>query len=784
MRLGKICRKTVAYILTITMLWSVIWNNRVVAIYEYEFVNVEFEQLLSELERTRPISSDSSRTIADSISLLTYDGEQRVFNNLLYNYTNGKLTSIVDSQGNVAEFIYDEEDNLIEIHFDGNIMEIEINEFGFISHYNVVGTEIGASYEFTESGVITTINRNDTEMKIANSDIFEPQQIFLNDFLIIENDQSATETIVASRSKAFTEGIGKLYFEFSDNDFAQTMHYGTHDDFLSVEFNFDEYYRITSINYSNDVKLVASYDEFGFSNTDLLFHNSDGETLTLSTIVEPTIVSVGELYRLDEVNFTQKSNHFRYVLNDIGVIGSIYQNDVLAYEYTYDRLTGQLLTVYDNIRGIVYLFTYDDFGNILYRTISSPYGVQTFIYEYNNPDWRDQLTAFNGRPIFYDLFGNMTNGLGMNLNWENNNLVRLEKNDIIMTFTYNADGFRDSKTVNGVTTNFVLDRHQVIAEYTSDGQSIVYMFDHEDGLIGFTLNGVQFFYLTNLFGDVIGIMNENMEVIVEYRYDAWGNILEISGPEADTIGRINPIRYRGYRFDEASGLYYIGGRYYSPVLGRFINPDNSLGIIGNSLSHNLYAYALNNPMLNVHSAATGTITKQFVFPLVFKTIAVVFVLLAMLYTLHQFTLWMNSVMNGVAQLGNLIGSAVLAQDWGSQLVQKVSEANVRYGYGIVRTPIHLHHIIARNAAPAQQARTIYHLYWPHPSEIDNPRNLIGIRASLHSRLHTTLYYNTVNAIMFAANDWRLTPNSLGASRVQGALNTMGHVLLISSNMSP
>ena len=37
----------------------------------------------------------------------------------------------------------------------------------------------------------------------------------------------------------------------------------------------------------------------------------------------------------------------------------------------------------------------------------------------------------------------------------------------------------------------------------------------------------------------------------------------------------NPIRYRGYYYDQDTGLYYLNARYYSPELRRFISPDAS-----------------------------------------------------------------------------------------------------------------------------------------------------------------------------------------------------------------
>ena len=43
---------------------------------------------------------------------------------------------------------------------------------------------------------------------------------------------------------------------------------------------------------------------------------------------------------------------------------------------------------------------------------------------------------------------------------------------------------------------------------------------------------------------------------------------------ANTLGKYNPFRYRGYVYDEETGLYYLNSRYYDPELCRFISADS------------------------------------------------------------------------------------------------------------------------------------------------------------------------------------------------------------------
>ena len=85
---------------------------------------------------------------------------------------------------------------------------------------------------------------------------------------------------------------------------------------------------------------------------------------------------------------------------------------------------------------------------------------------------------------------------------------------------------------------------------------------------------------------------------MEYTYDAWGNILTVTGGMANTLGKANPLRYRGYIYDEETRLYYLQSRYYDPQIGRFINADDTayLGANGDFISYNLFTYCHNNPV--------------------------------------------------------------------------------------------------------------------------------------------------------------------------------------------
>jgi len=169
-------------------------------------------------------------------------------------------------------------------------------------------------------------------------------------------------------------------------------------------------------------------------------------------------------------------------------------------------------------------------------------------------------------------------------------------------YTYNSDGIRTGKQIrnadNALITGveYIYDGSKLVAE-SRNGEWMYYVYDETGSIAGVSYNGVLYLFRKNLQGDVTGIYNANGALVVEYTYSPYGEVLSVTGTMANTIGTINPIRYRGYYYDTETGLYYLITRYYDPVVGRFLNADvyvsTGQGIIGN----NMFTYCGNNPIM-------------------------------------------------------------------------------------------------------------------------------------------------------------------------------------------
>ena len=123
----------------------------------------------------------------------------------------------------------------------------------------------------------------------------------------------------------------------------------------------------------------------------------------------------------------------------------------------------------------------------------------------------------------------------------------------------------------------------------------------------YSTNGTSFqtyYYVLNLQGDVVELIHYipgfEYESVATYEYDAWGNV-----SSSGRLAEINPLRYRGYYYDNETGFYYLQSRYYDPANRRFINADcYTCTNNSNEIACNMFTYCYNNPIIYHDSCGT------------------------------------------------------------------------------------------------------------------------------------------------------------------------------------
>ena len=154
-----------------------------------------------------------------------------------------------------------------------------------------------------------------------------------------------------------------------------------------------------------------------------------------------------------------------------------------------------------------------------------------------------------------------------------------------------------------------------MTKYTLHGKNVVHMTKANDNLHFFydaqnrpavvVYNGTAYAYVKNLQGDIIAILDSAGTAVVTYTYDAWGAPTSVAGTMAATLGVLNPFRYRGYVYDDETGLYYLRSRYYSHSTSRFVNADSVVSTKSDCI--NAYSYCSGNPIILADASGTNPI---------------------------------------------------------------------------------------------------------------------------------------------------------------------------------
>ena len=235
------------------------------------------------------------------------------------------------------------------------------------------------------------------------------------------------------------------------------------------------------------------------------------------------------------------------------------------------------------------MYTYDRGGNILsksyyaYTTGTPGTAVDTIAYSYTDSNWKDKLTAYDGQTITYDAIGNPLNDGTWTYTWEKGRqLKQMSKSGMTVEFKYDHNGLRTQKKVTSssevTTTEYTL-HGKLITHLTRGSDKLHFFYDAQSCPAMVEFNGALYSYVHNLQGDVVGIVDNAGSLVVEYKYDAWGKptLVRTLTTAYEALAELNPFRYRGYVYDEETGLYYLQDRRYDPVTVRFPNSDRYIG---------------------------------------------------------------------------------------------------------------------------------------------------------------------------------------------------------------
>ena len=468
---------------------------------------------------------------------------------------------------NTLSYNYDEDYNLTsEVYANGQSIRYEYDDNGnLIKQYHNDDTTPYVTYSYnTDNELTEKINTNTGLKYVYDGDNVEVYKI---------SDNTLVQYYTQTKTEADEENSVEAKTDVTETHFGSTYSYTTKNNSISYQYGNNSLAYSAKSNdksqtVSDSVKLngtTASESKYSYDENGNVLTKSYGKSTSIANTYDSK-------NRITSTAYAGKTTNYTYDVNS--------------------QLTAVSGTNYSAS------YAYDNRGNITNKTIN---GTST-TFTYSNSDWKDELTAVNGTPLTYDENGNVLTYGNKSFTWNTGrNLESIIDGNNKYSYTYDENGIRTSKTVNGVTTYYNT-KDGVILSQTDGTNTMYFQYDNDNTPVGIVLNGTQYFYITNQMGDVIGITDTQGNALVQYEYDEWGKIGSITTTnntdEENTLANINPLRYRGYYYDNETGYYYLQSRYYDANLCRFINADDYNYLDKDIVDGlNLFAYC-NNDSVN------------------------------------------------------------------------------------------------------------------------------------------------------------------------------------------
>lgn len=527
--------------------------------------------------KLKTVSHNTTGDTSDVTYTFSYDefdnpttvqvGTQKLSTNVYSTGGDRTLKRVEYGNGGKVYYTHDDFRRVTGIHYDNDTVPRFEYEYGANGqaayvHDNELNRTIWTEYDGSERPVRTCQMENTTDTSLGT-----PK--YMN---TVSYDEFGNVTM--HKEKVGSSAEYETTFAYDVDNRPTSLRFGA--DNRKITYAYDRVNRIST----RTVVGAANYA------TTYMHLRPEGEDAFMSTPLVQTI--------------TQNGQNFSYTYDNVGNISSVTRN-ALTTTYAYDNLS-QLTRVNDPHASKSTVYTYDRGGNITsyseyaYTTGTLGTATKTVNFVYGDTNWKDKVTSIDGKVITYDAIGNPLTYDGWTFAWKAGRMLTgMVKTGTNAQFTYDHNGLRVKKVVNDVVTNYTLSGKNII-HMTQSSNDLHFFYDAQNKPAMVRFNGVDYFYVYNLQGDVVAMIDTNGAQVVEYIYNEWGTPVAKTGSMAATLGTVNPFRYRGYVYDEETGLYYLRNRYYNSNWMRFIIPDMIVGSVGSFKNRNVFAYCDNNPI--------------------------------------------------------------------------------------------------------------------------------------------------------------------------------------------
>ncbi len=551
-------------------------------------------------------SKNANKAYFSNIELIKNDGYELKYNDGQLSGMSLGLRDVIsytyNTEGYVTSVTYNDSDNkktVIKIEYQNNSKPTQIKKNGKTKY----------TFSYT-NGVNSSILSADNRI-IRYADDFGNLSSFTNSyFYSIKNGNG--NPVEMFDGKEYKTKLYDVDYDVYGTSVEKSEVFVENNKAISINSTQDWYGRRSSNIISTKNDLVKVESTFGY----------DEENTEFDTLNQVKIYS-NKIHSENEEEIFPNSESFFYEYDENGNIIKEYdyisENSMeLRYSYSYDS-DNRLIRYDDSVSNPrrSYSFEYDNNGNLASKST----------YEYTQPgNALDELLStefYNTIPTLLDDATLTWNGQQLEsyeISDDNNITTRVE-------YCYDENGLMTEKKVyvdNVLNETYCytwtygkLANQVYIKEGTQQTKhTIKYIYDSFNSVQGFILDHTEtFLFLKNLFGDIIGLVDNAGNIVVSYEYTPWGvptitcDNIEIS---SEDILKMLPLSYRSCCYDYYSGLYYVEGRYYNPKVGNFINSSGT----GNSgwseipSNYSLFSYWENHPLWYVDSDIRETLNTN------------------------------------------------------------------------------------------------------------------------------------------------------------------------------
>ena len=492
--------------------------------------------------------------------------------NIFYEYDlDDRLRAYTDALGFKTLHSYDDNGNEIKTELpNGHVLESTYDTADRITSEKRDGTTAFA-YEYDKNG---------NETKVTDS---------VNSVVRTKNYDKANQLT------SMTDRGGTLSWTYKPNSPKVIRSAFTQGNTTSqTNYQYNTLDQNTIVTDSKGKTYIFDYDENG-NVRNYTAGNNAGSAFTYDVTGKVTALDIGTVN-----NDTILSESYKYDDNDNRTEITSYKADgttdtTTSYEYdAIDQLTKETLP-----DGTVKEYTYDGFGNRTSIKVTEPgKTAQQTNAEFNAGN---ELVKYGSDIIKYDENGNRIEDGQYTYTWnaadQLTSITKKGEMEPFANYKYDDDDRRIEKSVNGQVTRFYYDGDSINPLYETDGSGNVlrsYVYSIDGLRLSMQTGGKSYYYHYNPHGDVIAMTDDDGNIVVQYTYDAWGNVKKhVTSGQSDIN---NPFTYAGYMQDDETGIYYLTARYYNPAQGVFLSADPEPGESEDPITQNGYNYVNNNPV--------------------------------------------------------------------------------------------------------------------------------------------------------------------------------------------